>query len=1038
MRITAVVLFVLLFSTTSSAVKVGEYEMFEMEEEEGYSYVVEESGETVTFGIERSEQNKGQGENPFTVFYSDITGESRRTTGYDDLGSTLAAYADTTAVIEDNGVNYTYLINCGNNAYGELPKNAVIVEKGAGGADYPALPTSSENHDFCKRLNEDPLALSSKGIQEVHVSSSDPKIYLDTGNVYASEDIESDYRIDLKLSVGETDVELDTSFTEYRSKNLRIEGFQKPIDIGIGETEAIADDLFMTREGDWTYNLNYREGKSDKKYLDRNLMYCGLNVNDCEGAELSTLQTEDNGPIEVKYERIHEDVTEYASGTEEVNEQRVEVSVEGEKIFEIQDNQGCENMFETAERSGYTFVVTRDLCDSVKKEVGWSRDRGTKYNELNKARVTVLPENPGRAAFGTSTNFDEVDLFGGIETEYGNFYVAQIQGNAVEIYDKEDNQYFSLGEGERRQIGDNEELRAFLKVEGVDETVSFDIQEERKPDADLGFNSETYYPGSEGELSYEVNVDGSYVLKIRKDGDIITESNLDRNSGDQEFSIEDGGSSLEAEVVAPSAAWNIFSSDEVVASDTASVEDLPSDTVGPEIGGTVNISISEDEVIEFRDTYIEAEHSYRTRSTYQRDPYARDGVDINILRNSLTYNINPSQEFNLGSQENAFQIKLCSFEKITEGDYAKFAFGELEASTEELRSVCESDSTAEEDSSSEDLLVEIGCNSDSVSPGDTVSCFVDEFPDTRLGEFEWSVENGGNIADRTLETATIEVPEDTDSKRFTVMYNLQASGASISDSFQVETSVDGENPDSRRDSEDPERIGDASNYPRDPDNDGLYEDVNGDGELRVSDSELLFYNIESAPTEYFDFNEDGNMNVADAQVLYNLISDEPRENSITVQTDNIQTGDDVNIQIKTKLTLADRGYQIVVENPEGEKILDGTSKEITQTNTFTPEQSGEYTVNIYPSGRLQSIIRRVTGPLKSKTFSISSNQPTWINYCRTNNYGIEGIQEKANCIKNEIIPKYFEDSTGSSPEVAESLCQDLLGYSYNDTLKQCQ
>jgi subtilisin family serine protease len=60
-------------------------------------------------------------------------------------------------------------------------------------------------------------------------------------------------------------------------------------------------------------------------------------------------------------------------------------------------------------------------------------------------------------------------------------------------------------------------------------------------------------------------------------------------------------------------------------------------------------------------------------------------------------------------------------------------------------------------------------------------------------------------------------------------------------------------------------------YPADPDNDGLYEDVNGDGVVDMDDVELLYQialrNAVSPDADAFDFNGDGTFDMYDVQAL---------------------------------------------------------------------------------------------------------------------------------------------------------------------------
>jgi hypothetical protein len=75
----------------------------------------------------------------------------------------------------------------------------------------------------------------------------------------------------------------------------------------------------------------------------------------------------------------------------------------------------------------------------------------------------------------------------------------------------------------------------------------------------------------------------------------------------------------------------------------------------------------------------------------------------------------------------------------------------------------------------------------------------------------------------------------------------------------------------------PEAIGDFENAPTDPDGDGVYEDVNGDGDVNVGDVQALFANddgpVVQNNTAAFDVNGDGDVNVGDVQALFAETSD---------------------------------------------------------------------------------------------------------------------------------------------------------------------
>jgi hypothetical protein len=67
-------------------------------------------------------------------------------------------------------------------------------------------------------------------------------------------------------------------------------------------------------------------------------------------------------------------------------------------------------------------------------------------------------------------------------------------------------------------------------------------------------------------------------------------------------------------------------------------------------------------------------------------------------------------------------------------------------------------------------------------------------------------------------------------------------------------------------------IGNFDDAPTDPDGDGLYEDVNGDGNVDVGDAQAIFSNTADPVIQNnlaaFDFNGDGSVNVGDAQALF--------------------------------------------------------------------------------------------------------------------------------------------------------------------------
>jgi hypothetical protein len=79
---------------------------------------------------------------------------------------------------------------------------------------------------------------------------------------------------------------------------------------------------------------------------------------------------------------------------------------------------------------------------------------------------------------------------------------------------------------------------------------------------------------------------------------------------------------------------------------------------------------------------------------------------------------------------------------------------------------------------------------------------------------------------------------------------------------------------------------------------------------------------------------------------------------------------------------------------------------------------------------------------KSREFKVQGEKngeidALWERYCSENGYSPEVLEEKRNCISFKIVPLYFDSGSGSNPEIADSLCQDILGYSYSPSRKTC-
>jgi hypothetical protein len=74
----------------------------------------------------------------------------------------------------------------------------------------------------------------------------------------------------------------------------------------------------------------------------------------------------------------------------------------------------------------------------------------------------------------------------------------------------------------------------------------------------------------------------------------------------------------------------------------------------------------------------------------------------------------------------------------------------------------------------------------------------------------------------------------------------------------------------------PPLVVEGAELPGDPDGDGIYEDVNGDGDTNTGDAQSLFSNRDAAVVQSnaaaFDLNGDGVVNVGDAQALFTEVT----------------------------------------------------------------------------------------------------------------------------------------------------------------------
>jgi hypothetical protein len=141
-----------------------------------------------------------------------------------------------------------------------------------------------------------------------------------------------------------------------------------------------------------------------------------------------------------------------------------------------------------------------------------------------------------------------------------------------------------------------------------------------------------------------------------------------------------------------------------------------------------------------------------------------------------------------------------------------------------------------------------------------------EVESTQSVELLFDIDGDGDPESVGTEQVTIDANGQTD-----VSFTVDVPGdASFGDrEFSVVTAAD--SADGTVEFTPPDINGDG-NLPGDPDEDGLYEDTNGDGTVDTGDAQALFGNRDSDAVQNnagaFDFNGDGVLNVGDAQALF--------------------------------------------------------------------------------------------------------------------------------------------------------------------------
>lgn len=191
---------------------------------------------------------------------------------------------------------------------------------------------------------------------------------------------------------------------------------------------------------------------------------------------------------------------------------------------------------------------------------------------------------------------------------------------------------------------------------------------------------------------------------------------------------------------------------------------------------------------------------------------------------------------------------------------------------------------------------------------------------------------------------------------------------------------------------------------------------------------------------------DSSRTVSEKTVEIHSVSENPDEN----QSNRTETPREVTINApsspekgETASTVIETNgqeeYQVVIKGPDGETKTDQTFSGSRETVRTDIDSAGNYTVSIYPTGAIQSIVSAITGPIAQKKFTVpkeGSDRPAWKTYCINNGHSIEKLGSQVTCIEQEIIPNFF-DSDNENLEIPESLCSDLLNYSYSRQEQAC-
>ena len=608
-----------------------------------------------------------------------------------------------------------------------------------------------------------------------------------------------------------------------------------------------------------------------------------------------------------------------------------------------------------------------------------------------------------------------------------------------------------------------------------------EVKPAAEPDASLDFGKNNYETGEEINLNFEAFEPGKYELKVSGAGQDTTESYGESTTEDTlSFEASEEGD-INAELIAPGSWWNPLNSDQTVATASSQVK-KPYSEVNHEFGEKFTISEGETTQIEGKDFYMRtlvgnSENGYPSilwRSSdeansnsaltfltkvesmgvqYNDDSFNPYGVVCSINPDSDSAEIVIKEErFNPWEgcdrhpdelrDQNKYEMKDYELgERISIKPGEGLEFGE---STLYLKEITASDGLIMIDGNSEWVRKEpitdftiVNDVSDDVNYTTTATFYEGEMS---IGACKVDTNGAEIVMERTSETSSEwpeawceERDEEDEAIASIEQGSVETQGSETTFSMTVESSEADGTFSAYWETRNGERLALIENVEITPGETKTFKETVENEDINTTSSETIAANF-------------GGKTIKDIGTLQleesnnNTDSESNGGISLDIQKERFDLNEKIVIKATVTETVARNAYKIEVSGPE----THSETFETTEAETsFTPKTAGEYTAEITPNEGLLSQIGGIltgsnTEALAETTFTVTNPDiPRWEQYCSNQDYKTDSITEKISCIEQEIIPSYFEDSSGENPEIAQSLCNNLLGYNYNGEENRC-